>query len=98
MIRSRSIERRLNRYSNKVLDLIAHNRGIKNTWDGGKDQIIGKILNEGKEQEKIDVTDRMDWLLKQPLKKLNELFLDDKLSDKETTYIYENRSVCKKSL
>ena len=89
MIRSKSIERRINTYSNKVLDRIAKDRGIDNTWNGGKEKIIGSLLNEQSEEK--SVTDRMDWLMKQSLKKLNELFLADKLSEKETTHIYENR-------
>jgi hypothetical protein len=89
MIRSKSIERRINKYSNKVLDRIANDKGIDNTWKGGKDKIIGSILNDNSDEN--SVTDRMEWLMKQPLKKLNELFLADKLSEKETTYVYENR-------
>ena len=44
MNRSTSIEKRLNQFPNKVLDLIAKDKGIKNTWNVGKEYIISKIL------------------------------------------------------
>ena len=96
MNRSNSIEKRLNQFPNKVLDLIAKDKGIKNTWNVGKEYIISKILTDKNESKELDVTDRMEWLLKQPLKKLNELFISDKLSEKETTYIYDRREDVRK--
>lgn len=96
MNRSKSIENRLNSYSNRVLDTIAREKGIKNTWDSCKTQVVSSLISDSKPSENETVTDRMEWLMKQPLKKLNELFLQDKLSDKETTHIYENRSDVRK--
>ena len=96
MNRSTSIEKRLNELPTNVLDKIAKNKGIKKSWDVGKEHIISKILTDNKTETSLNSSDRSDWLEKQPLAKLKELFLTDKLSEKETTHIYEKREDVRK--